>query len=191
MPLTDPGTRSDYKLILQYRHFDVQHQAGLNIVGDYGVPTVVGLTPTAENLRDLVQACLPSSHVIQGWAIQQHDGTSLAEVTFDADYPGGHGAAIGQADNYSASINILGKGVPSVLGTAMGRTSLRLFTGEAYLMAVGRRYLSTAPDVALAALMDYLNTNPVVFADFYGQKAATTGDVAIQYHGAIQRRYGS
>jgi hypothetical protein len=191
MPLTDPGTRSEYKLVLFYSDTDVVHQVGVNAVVGLNPDPIDPVRTDAEDLAALVAACLPNSRDVVSWALQDPTGLTLWAEAFPTPYSGTHGTSPSLPDYRSTTVNILGKGNPVIIGGASGRVGFRLFTGNAYFWPSGAKYLSTPVDLPMGSLIGWLNSNLRWFADFYGQHADTTGLVAVQFHAHTQRVAGS
>src|SRR3569832_1479757 len=192
MPLVDPGTRSPGKLVLEYTSDGVEHTTGLHAVSDVDLNDIATIRTDAEQFAGTIKLILHFMATITGWKVTDPGGATLYAAAFSPPVAGIHPDGSDAGHWRSATLTILGKGAAIGVGSASGRTSLRIYTSAAYGLPKGAKYLPLPNDATLNNVLDWLATGTLRwFADFYGQHADPTGRKTVQYNAHTQRIHGS
>jgi hypothetical protein len=185
-----PPTVSPGKLAITYHAGIATHQASVNYIQGVDISNLAAIQTDADQLSDRMALVTPPTVGFDGWKLLSPDGQTLASGVLTAPGPGSHGTDPGMRAYQSPTIKILGTGIPASVLTGNGRTSLLLFVMNAYALNPLMKRLSPI-DTPLTTLVDFLNASTRFWADFYGQKAAYTGRVHVQFNAHEQKRTGS
>src|SRR3569832_1285793 len=76
MPLVDPGTRSQGKLVLEYTSDGVEHTTGLHAVSDVDLNDIATIRTDAEQLTSTIKLILHFMATITGWKVTDPGGAA-------------------------------------------------------------------------------------------------------------------
>lgn len=187
--LPAPTTLSPGKLKLIYFTRGTRHEVGTNLRSDVDVTDIISLAGKAAALAPLVQDCCDDNVTITGWKITTPDNVSLYEANFVEPYVGDAGLSPDASPSDSASISFVGKGAPAV-GLKQGQAKYTIFPGYFSVSEWAPPTQITTVIPGTGALHDFLDTDDMVGADFYGSKGNWKGYVNTQINAHFQKKLG-
>lgn len=193
MPLPEPTTRSPGSIKIVYsRNSDgaQTHSTGAHLVAGTSLTDLSALRLVALGFADKVASDITSALSVIAWRITDPLGAVLYEEGYSPIIPGSR--VIDGASILSESVThtYIGKGAAAVVGDKAGSTRTVIYRGSWNFAIDAGPTSPAASDPGDQAMLDFLNNETTLGADFYGQKAHYKNSIDIQLNAHWQKRYG-
>lgn len=186
-----PGSRSLGYLTLPYVVNGLTHKTSIRLAAAPGLITPTIGRSWASAFADRVAGVLPNSTFLASYEYRDLYGNLVFSDALDTTYPGRHSLVGGQPLYRSYTLTISGRGIPSGLDYAVGKTRIVLYVGSAFQVIAGSTKINAVGDTGLTGLYSFCLSNSDMFADFYGQKATPQPWYTTQFNAHVQQKYGT
>ena len=190
MALTDPGTRSPGRMVIEYQTLGIEHLASAWLLEGVNIDASIDdLRGVAISFASALMDSCPNTSFAHTWNIVDPDGVNLFAENYDTSISGTH-TSDGAITSQSVQVTVTGKGTPPTIGVAKGFTRTSIFTGLFNTTYELSKDFIIVADETCWDLVQLLRDNLFIGADKFGQKATYASRELVQINGHWQRNYG-